>query len=76
MYRVDYIEGRWQILDVSGRAVFTGNRQQVEDWLDYQENVQRWKSSTGPWPIGGNLESPFPVDFQIDDEVRAMGRCD
>ena len=42
MYFVKYIEGSWQIVDSNEQTLFIGTKQQVEEWLDCQENaVQR-----------------------------------
>jgi hypothetical protein len=71
MYRVDYARGQWQVLDICGRVVFTGNRQQVEDWLDHQENVQQTGTSTDRQECAGeNLRNRLFIDFQIDDGTR------
>ncbi len=39
MYSVKYIDGNWHIIDSAERTVFTGNKQQIEDWLDAQESI-------------------------------------
>ena len=42
MYRVKTIDGtQWQIIDCQDHTVFAGNKQQAEDWLDFQENMSR-----------------------------------
>ncbi len=42
MYIVRYINGtQWHIVDDHQQTVFIGTKQQAEDWLDFQENVQR-----------------------------------
>ena len=49
MYRVEYVVGHhWSVIDASGRTVFVGTKQRVEDWLDRQENIQRRPSPDPP----------------------------
>jgi hypothetical protein len=77
MYRVDHARGRWQVFDICGRVLFTGSRQQVEDWLDLQDNVQQWGTSTGRLEcIGKNTRIRLSVDLQIDDGMRTLTRCE
>ena len=45
MYSIQYLEvDRWQVLDEDHHAVFVGNKRQVEDWLDREENLRRRSS--------------------------------
>jgi hypothetical protein len=45
MYRVAYADAAlWVILDANEKAIFAGTKQQVEDWLDHRENVERQPS--------------------------------
>jgi hypothetical protein len=45
MYSIQYVKGdQWQVMDESDKAVFVGKKQQVEDWLDHEENLQRRSS--------------------------------
>ncbi len=41
MYRVELDSNRWMVLDLREQAVFAGTKQQVEDWLDSQDNRRR-----------------------------------
>ncbi len=45
MYRVLYLQDQWLVFDASETVVFAGTKQQAEDWLDHQENIQRSTSS-------------------------------
>ncbi len=45
MYHIEYAaDDRWKVLDQSGQAIFVGTRRQIEDWLDFQENIVRHPS--------------------------------
>ncbi|MGE5194849.1 MAG: hypothetical protein ACM3U2_20345, partial [Deltaproteobacteria bacterium] len=51
MYFVKYVSGTQRhIIDRDQQTVFIGTKQQVEDWLDLQENARR-------------LAAPSPVSF-------------
>jgi hypothetical protein len=42
---VEYVQGdQWRVVDSHEQVVFTGTKEQVEDWLDHLENVQRQPS--------------------------------
>ena len=42
MYSIQYVKAdQWQVMDESDQAVFVGNKRQVEDWLDHEENLRR-----------------------------------
>ena len=42
VYILRHINGtQWHIVDSSRRTVFVGTKQQAEDWLDLQDNLQR-----------------------------------
>jgi hypothetical protein len=49
MYRVEYLAGdQWGVIDGRERTVFVGTKQQVEDWLDRQENIELGRSERSP----------------------------
>ncbi len=57
MYSIQSINGnRWQIVDGANRLVFVGNKQQAEEWLDWQENAIPGPSALSLW-IQGIVES-------------------
>ena len=40
IYRVEsHADDLWMIFDGKNELVFVGTKQQVEDWLDYQDNL-------------------------------------
>jgi len=42
MYSVKYLFGeKWQIVGKNHCTCFTGNQQQAEEWLDFQDNLAR-----------------------------------
>jgi hypothetical protein len=47
---------RWRIVDRSNRLVFVGDKQQAEEWLDWQDNAQPHPSALGDW-FRGIVES-------------------
>jgi hypothetical protein len=51
MYHIKNVSGEnaWSVVDVKDRVVFTGTMQQVEDWLDSQENLNRRPSNLSAW---------------------------
>jgi hypothetical protein len=51
MYRIENVSGEnaWLVVDLKDRVMFTGTMQQVEDWLDSQENVNRRPSNVSAW---------------------------
>jgi hypothetical protein len=32
---------QWQVIDADNETVFVGTKAQIEDWLDWLENIQR-----------------------------------
>jgi hypothetical protein len=41
MYSIEYVKAdRWQVVDGNDQSVFVGSKQQVENWLDLQENLR------------------------------------
>ncbi|MGE5191559.1 MAG: hypothetical protein ACM3U2_03600 [Deltaproteobacteria bacterium] len=70
---VEYVSGdQWKVIDDNKKVVFVGSLRQTEDWLDFQENIQRQLEPTGVWlrnlvdalrrllarPIAGRLPPP------------------
>jgi hypothetical protein len=53
MYNIQSIHGnRWRIVDGSNRLVYVGNKQQAEEWLDWQDNAHPGPSALSVWLRG------------------------
>ena len=50
VFRVEFVSGdQWKVIDAHDESVFVGTMREVEDWLDYHDNLRPRSVSPGVW---------------------------